>query len=361
MSRINSELPKYPGLIRRMEAALGTTKTNEIAKLLEVSSSLVSDWRAKRSIPGLPQLLKTARLGHTTIDWLLTGSGSRTVTIAADDEETELLNTSERAFIEMAARRSKEPITRTLRSLLHDGLAARGYTPYALDIIVPVLSCLDTFPERTRARVAELLAMALGARLRGRVQDWSLLPDEWQSTPDIGLKAESESLDARRAVRQLSQRLKSLSTARAKGQVFGDSNMLVFAGRIRTREMPLIGEITANGTVKSFRVSRTAKVPDVFRLDKGKGYYLLRMRGDSMAGDGIGQGTLLVYERRKDARDGQMVVALVDGQNKVNWLYHDGNRIRLQPLNHHHLPIYIDHEQQVDVQGVVVGFFHTSG
>src|SRR5687768_13579987 len=140
MLRINSELPKYPGLIRRIEQALGTTKTNEIAKLLEVSSSLVSDWRAKRSIPGLPQLLKTARRGHTTIDWLLTGSGPRTLTIAADDEESELLNTSERAFIE-TARRNKEPITRTLRSLIHDGLAARGYTPYALDIIVPVLSC----------------------------------------------------------------------------------------------------------------------------------------------------------------------------------------------------------------------------
>ena len=342
-----------------MEEALGTTKTSDIAKLLEVSSSLVSDWRAKRSIPGLPQLLETARRGHTTIDWLLTGSGPRTLTIAADDEETELLNVRERAFIETTARRSKEPITRTLRSLIHDGLAARGYTPYALDVIVPVLSCLDTFPERTRARVAELLAMALGARLRGRVQDWSLLPDEWQSIPDTSLKAESESSDARSAVRKLSQRLKSLSAARAKGQVFGDSNMLAFAGRIRTKEMPLIGEITANGTVKLFRVSKTAKVPDVFRRDKGMSYYLLRVRGDSMAGDGIGEGALLVYEGRKEARDGQMVVALVDGRNIVKWLYHEGNRIRLQPLNDYHPAVYVEHEQ-VDVKGVVVGIVHAA-
>jgi repressor LexA len=84
-------------------------------------------------------------------------------------------------------------------------------------------------------------------------------------------------------------------------------------------------------------------------------YYLLRVRGDSMVGDGIGEGALLVYERRKDARDGQMVVALMDGQNIVRWLYHEGNRIRLQPLNHDHPPIYFEHERQVDVQGVVVG------
>ena len=53
-----------------------------------------------------------------------------------------------------------------------------------------------------------------------------------------------------------------------------------------------------------------------------------------------------------------MVVAQVDGKNIVNWLYRDGNGLRLQPLNHHHLPIYVDHEQQVDVQGVVMGIIH---
>ena len=355
MSSINSESPKFPGLVDRIERALGTTKTSEIARLLKVSSSLVSDWRAERSIPGLPQLLETARRGHTTIDWLLTGSGGRTLTIAADDEDNELLNNSERAFIEKAARCSNEPITRTLRSLIHDGLAARGYTPYALDVIVPVLSCLDTLPARTRARVAELLAMALGARLRGRVQDWSLLPDEWQNIPDIIINAESEDSDSQAAVRKLAERLKSLSASPAKGQVFGDSNIVTFGSRIRTREMPLVGEITANSTVKSFRVSKTAKVPDVFRRARGMSYYLLRMRGDLITGDGFGEGTLLVYEGRKDARDGQMVVALVDGQVIVKWLYHEGNRIRLQPLNGDDPPIYVEREQQVDVQGVVVG------
>ena len=79
-----------------------------------------------------------------------------------------------------------------------------------------------------------------------------------------------------------------------------------------------------------------------------------------MGGDGIGEGTLLVYEGRKDARDGQLVVALVDGQKIVKWLYHEGNRIRLQSLNDDHPPMYVEHEQQVDVQGVVVGIVHTS-
>ena len=360
MSSINSELPKFPGLITRLEGALGTTKTSEISKLLKVSPSLVSDWRARRSIPGIPQLLETARRGHTTIDWLLTGSGPRMLTIAADDEETELLNTSERAFVEMAARRSKEPLTRTLRSLIHDGLAVRGYTPYALEVIVPVLSCLDSFPERKRARVAELLVMALGARLRGRVQDWSLLPNEWQSIPDPGVKAKSEGPDARDAVRKLRRRLKSLSATRARGHLFGYSNMLVFAGRLRTKEMPVVGEITPSGTIRSFRASRSVKVPDVFRRNKGMGYSLLRVGGDSMASDGIEKGTLLVYEDRKNARDGQMVLASVDGQNIVKWFYQERNRIRLLPLNHGLAPIYVDREQHVDIHGVVIGIVQSA-
>ena len=359
MSSINSELSKYPGLMDRIEQALGTTKTSGIANLLKVSASLVSDWRAGRSVPGLPQLLEAARRGHTTVDWLLTGRGSRTLSIAADDEETELLNITERAFIEMAARRGQEPITRTLKSLIHDGLAARGHTPYAVDVIVPVLSCLDTFPETTRARIAELLVMALGARLRGRVQDWSLVPDNWQSMPDMSLKAQSASPDTLRAVRKLRQRLKSLSPDHTKGPALEGANMLIFSADVRMLEMPLVGEIAASGAVKSFRASKTAEIPDVFSRSKHRKYYLLRVREDSSAGGGIEAGTLLIYEGRHDVRDGQMVVAIVGAENTVKWLYHEGNRIRLESLNHDQGPIYVD-EHQVDIKGVVVGIFRRS-
>ena len=355
MSSINSEFSKYPGLIRRIESALGTTKTNEIARLLKVSSSLVSDWRAKRSIPGLPQLLETARRGHTTVDWLLTGGGLRTLTVSADDEDTELLNVSERAFIETAARRSKEPITHTLRALIHDGLAARGYTRYAVDVIGPVLACLDSFPEPKRARTAELLGMALAARLRGRVQDWSLRPSEWQSISDIDFNASPAGSDARSALSKLRLHLNALSSPRAKGDGFPESHMRVVVSHMRTSEMPLMGEITASGTIKPFRVSKTVKVPDMFSRNKGRAYYALRARGNSMAGDGIAAGTLLIYKEQRVAHDGQMVVGLVDGHLMVNWFYHDGRRLRLQPLNPNHSPFYVEPEQQLEVKGIIIG------
>jgi SOS-response transcriptional repressor LexA len=148
--------------------------------------------------------------------------------------------------------------------------------------------------------------MALAARLRGRVQDWSLRPNEWQSIPD--LNADSAGSDAQNAVSKLRKHLKSLSTHCAKGDGFPESHTLVVASHVRTREMPLVGEIAASGAVKSFRISKTAKVPDMFRRNRARAYYVLRASGNSMAGDGIGAGTLLVYEDQTGARDGQMVV-----------------------------------------------------
>ena len=329
---------------------------------MEVSSSLVSDWRAGRSIPALFQLLKAAQFGHTTIEWLLTGIGPRTLTLAVGNEDTELLNLSERAFIETAVRRNKEPITRTVRSLIQDGLAARGYIPYAVDVIQPVLSCLDALPRDRRARIAELLTIALSARLCGRVENWSLRPDEWRSISDIGSEgpedgSEDRLRDAeiRGAVRKLTQALSFVSTARQKGRVFGSSNVLVFGDGNRAREIALAGEVTRNGTVKLFRVPKTAKVPDVFPQHKGMDYYALRVRGDSMTGDGILEGSLMIYERRKDASDGQMILAVRDGHNAIQWFHRDGSRIRLQPLDPQDAPLYIKRKSQLDVQGVFVG------
>jgi SOS-response transcriptional repressor LexA/transcriptional regulator with XRE-family HTH domain len=355
MSTINSESSKYPGLIFRIEGALGTSKTSEIARLLEVSSSLVSDWRAGRSIPALSQLLKAAQFGHTTIDWLLTGIGPRTLTLAVDNEDTELLNLSERAFIEGAVRRSKEPITRTLRSLIQDGLAARGYIPYAVDVIQPVLSCLDAFPRDKRTRIAELLTIALSARLCGRVDNWSLRPDEWRSISDISSEDGLGDAEIRGAVRKLTRALSFVSATHTKGRVFAGSNVLVFGDGNRAREIPLVGEVTRNGTVKLFRVPKTAKVPDVFPHHKGMDYCALRVRGDSLTGDGISEGNLMVYERRTDASDGQMILAARDGRNAIQWFHRDGSGIRLQPLDPHDAPLYVKRKSQLDVQGVFVG------
>jgi SOS-response transcriptional repressor LexA len=200
-----------------------------------------------------------------------------------------------------------------------------------------------------------LLTIALSARLQGRVENWSLLPDEWRSISDVTPEDGSSDPDIRGATRKLTQNLSFVSAARPKSRVVGNSNVLVFADGNRTRELPLVGEITQDGAVKSFRVPKTVKVPDVFLRHKGMDCYALRVRGDSMAGDGIVKGSLMVCECRKEASDGQMILAAMDGHNAIQWFYREGRRIRLQPLNPHHAPLYVKHKKQIDVQGVFVG------
>ena len=61
----------------------------------------------------------------------------------------------------------------------------------------------------------------------------------------------------------------------------------------------------------------------------------------------------MVYERRSNPRNGDTVVALIDGDEAtLKKYYREKNRIRLQPANPKYEPIYV---REVEVQGVVIG------
>ena len=82
---------------------------------------------------------------------------------------------------------------------------------------------------------------------------------------------------------------------------------------------------------------------------------MLRVRGDSMIDEQIRDGDWVVVEDRKTADNGEMVIALVDGQDvTLKKFYKENNRIRLQPANPTMQPIYVDPDG-VQIQGVVVG------
>jgi len=73
-----------------------------------------------------------------------------------------------------------------------------------------------------------------------------------------------------------------------------------------------------------------------------------------MIKDQIIDGSLIVYEARQTANDGEKVVAAIDGEKAtVKRMYHEGDRIRLQPANPLRKPIYVEPNQTLDIQGVV--------
>ena len=95
-------------------------------------------------------------------------------------------------------------------------------------------------------------------------------------------------------------------------------------------------------------------VPETLRGD-----FLLRVKGESMIGAGILDGDIVVVRRAQDARNGEIVVALVGDDESadeatVKTFYKEKGRIRLQPENAALEPIYAGH---VEILGKVVGVF----
>ncbi len=91
------------------------------------------------------------------------------------------------------------------------------------------------------------------------------------------------------------------------------------------------------------------------RLFSPRPDYLLRVQGDSMIDDGILDGDLVGVQRTPDARNGQVVVARIDGELTIKRLQNESERIRLLPRNAAHAPIDVLPGQDFAVEGVYCG------
>ena len=83
--------------------------------------------------------------------------------------------------------------------------------------------------------------------------------------------------------------------------------------------------------------------------------YLLKVQGDSMIEDGIVDGDLVGVHRTPDARDGQTVVARIDGELTIKRLQRGRHGIRLLPRNAAHAPIVVEAGQDFAIEGVYCG------
>jgi repressor LexA len=123
-------------------------------------------------------------------------------------------------------------------------------------------------------------------------------------------------------------------------------------GRTNARELPLFGYIAAGRPLDVEVSSEMIAVPE--HLTTRGENYVLKVRGDSMVDDGILDGDLVIIARRERADNGEMVVANVNGEVTLKRLYHEGEKVRLQPANSMMSAIYAA-ARDVAVQGVVVG------
>jgi repressor LexA len=128
--------------------------------------------------------------------------------------------------------------------------------------------------------------------------------------------------------------------------------------RLKVREerlsLPVLGRVAAGAPIGA-----DAGVERHVLLDRAlfstAPDYLLRVHGDSMRDDGIFDGDLVAVKRARDARNGQVVVARVDGEITIKRLERTRTQLRLLPRNPDYAPIVVAPGSDFAIEGLYCG------
>lgn len=126
-----------------------------------------------------------------------------------------------------------------------------------------------------------------------------------------------------------------------------------------TVSIPLVGEVPAGPLLLAEEnYEGWVRLPRTFVRAGAQSYYLLRVRGDSMnrarvEGGRIENGDLVLVRQQRNAENGEVVVALVDGETTIKRFHRGAGYIVLKPdsTNRSHQPIIAD--RRLQIQGVV--------
>ncbi len=117
--------------------------------------------------------------------------------------------------------------------------------------------------------------------------------------------------------------------------------------------LPMMGYIAAGRPIEAIENPENVEVPTRLRSDKP--CYVLQVKGESMIDEGILDGDWVVIEQKDTARNGEIVVALVDNADAtLKRIEQKPGEVVLHPANATMQPMHY-HPDQVKIQGVLVG------
>jgi repressor LexA len=119
--------------------------------------------------------------------------------------------------------------------------------------------------------------------------------------------------------------------------------------------VPIVGHVAAGMPILADENYEMSLHLDASMVPATGRTFALRVRGDSMIEEGILDGDVVIVREQHSARNGDIVVALVDGEATVKFFFREGARIRLQPAHPTMAPIYVDPRNEAAIQGVVTG------
>lgn len=216
--------------------------------------------------------------------------------------------------------------------------------------------------------------------IQNRLEDSGISPSFEEMKEALDLKSKSgvhrliSALEERGFIRRLPNRARALEVLRAAdGNAIkaatpaapapaANNNAVVPPLRAPARapepandviELPLHGRIAAGAPIEALEGTSTLPVPAAL-LGAGE-HYALEVSGDSMIEAGILDGDYALVRRTETARDGEIVVALVRGEEAtLKTLRHERGMVRLDPANAAYDPqYYAPHE--VQIQGKLAG------
>ncbi len=120
-------------------------------------------------------------------------------------------------------------------------------------------------------------------------------------------------------------------------------------------EIPLLGLVEAGIPTNTEELRGDATSIDNYLVENKDSSYLLEVKGDSMIDEGIKEGDLVLVERRGEPKDGDIVIAEVDGGWTMKYFRKKGSKVYLEPANKKYKAIYPQYEFRVAaiVKGVI--------
>jgi repressor LexA len=124
-----------------------------------------------------------------------------------------------------------------------------------------------------------------------------------------------------------------------------------------TVAVPVVGRVAAGSPILAEENWAGTLHMDSAMMPHNAAVFALTIAGTSMIEDGIHDGDYVFVRQQASARNGDIVVAMVDGDATVKRYYREGERVRLQPANSEMEPIYVDAKKGLELLGVVVGVY----
>lgn len=116
--------------------------------------------------------------------------------------------------------------------------------------------------------------------------------------------------------------------------------------------LPLLGSIKAGHPVEANEFISESVSLDEYLVGNPGYTYLLRVSGDSMVGEGIRSDDLVILDKKREPKNGDIVAAFIDNEWTLKYFKKDGKQIKLEAANPHYKPLVP--RQSLTLGGVVV-------